>query len=333
MKRVKLNARRCEKVAGIIKTLKFRDSFYQGEYTAIHAEPETKMRAYIYSIAICHQTHTLVSKRRNLVGWDYLKFVFTDLMRKNSELLDPKHLASLTANELSERLRLLFSDDGKPEKCTLDRLEERSNFMIDISRVLNEKYDGKIGNLVKSSNGFLIKNGKGLYELLEAFEAYTDPLRKKSTVFLKKIMEAGLFQPKDPDNIVPIMDYHMQRALLRIGCVEITEKELKRKLANKVPMKSDEEIRNASVEAMKLMSRLSGHPILKMNDLFWSLGRSCCKEKVLCMDGKCNKDPCTLYLTVDLKSHDDCIFNGTCKGSKDAEYRKLWQPIVDTHYY
>ena len=67
--------------------------------------------------------------------------------------------------------------------------------MIDISRVLNEKYDGKIGNLVKSSNGFLIKNGKGLYELLEAFEAYTDPLRKKSTAQISatpiKMLRAG----------------------------------------------------------------------------------------------------------------------------------------------
>ncbi len=27
------------------------------------------------------------------------------------------------------------------------------------------------------------------------------------------------------------------------------------------------------------------------------------------------------------------VFEGTCKGSLHEEYIKLWQPIVETHYY
>ncbi|MBD3155619.1 MAG: hypothetical protein GF368_03100 [Candidatus Aenigmarchaeota archaeon] len=120
---------------------------------------------------------------------------------------------------------------------------------------------------------------------------------------------------------------------MRIGCVEILDEELKRKLINKEPMKSDEEIRNASVEALKLISKLSGHPILMMNDFFWTLGRSCCKEKILCVDRECNKKPCTFNLAVKLDSYDECVFEGVCKGNLNENYRNLWQPIVNTHYY
>jgi hypothetical protein len=129
------------------------------------------------------------------------------------------------------------------------------------------------------------------------------------------------------------MDYHMQRALLRIGCVEVLDRDLREKLINKTPLDSDEDIRKASVGAMRLMSRLSGHSILEMNDFFWTLGRSCCKEKTLCKDGICNKDPCTFKLAVEIDSHDNCVFDGVCKGSRDESYRKLWQPMFDTHYY
>ncbi|MBD3155620.1 MAG: hypothetical protein GF368_03105 [Candidatus Aenigmarchaeota archaeon] len=181
---LEVNKKQCEKVANIIQNLRFRKSFYQDEFTLIKVDPEIKMRAYIYSIAICHQTHTLISKKRNLVGWGYLKFVFTKLMKTNSELLDPKYLEKLTTDELSEKLKPFFCEDD-PNVCTLDRLEERSRFIIDISKVLSEKYDGKITKLVELSNIFLINDGKGLYELLEDFDCYSDTLRKKSTVFFE----------------------------------------------------------------------------------------------------------------------------------------------------
>ncbi len=330
---VEVNKQQCERIGKIIKNLKFRSSFYQEEFLTLNTDSETKMRAYIYSVAICHQTHTLVNKKKNLIGWDYLKYVFTNLMRDNSELLEPNYLASLSVNELSKKLKSLFADDGNPENCTLDRLDERSKFIIDISRVLKEKYECKLTKLIESSDDFLVNNGKGIYELLEDFESYTDPMRKKSTVFVKLLIESGLLEIRDPENIIPIMDYHMQRVLMRMGCVEILDENLKKKLINKETLKSDEEIRSASIKSMRLISKISGHPILKMNDFFYTLGRSCCKEKILCVDGECNKNPCTFNLAVDLDSHKKCVFEGVCKGSLDEEYCNLWQPIVETHYY
>jgi hypothetical protein len=196
----KVDDRKCREVAAILKDLRFRPEYYKGEFRILDADPETKMRAYIYSTAICHQTHTLVSKRRNLVGWDYLKSVFTKLAKDNSNLLNPDYLATLKPKELSKMLAPLFPDDEDQKKCTLDRLDERSRFIIGISKLLNKKYGGKVSNLVKSSDGFLLNGGKGLYELLDDFECYADPLRKKSTVFMKLLVESGLLELKDPEN-------------------------------------------------------------------------------------------------------------------------------------
>ncbi|MBU0530577.1 MAG: hypothetical protein KKC05_02785, partial [Nanoarchaeota archaeon] len=187
--------------------------------------------------------------------------------------------------------------------------------------------------LIKQSNNLLINKGQGLYELLDKFEAYRDPLKKKSTLFIKFLVEADLFEIKDTENLVPMMDYHMQRVLLRMGCVEILDADLKNKLLKRERIDSDEEIRSACVEALKIVSRVSGHDVTKMNDFFWPLGRSCCGEKTLCFDMRCSKSPCTFDLLVELASHEKCVFEGVCKGSLNQEYRSYWQPIVETHYY
>jgi hypothetical protein len=92
-------------------------------------------------------------------------------------------------------------------------------------------------------------------------------------------------------------------------------------------------VRKACIDAVKIIADISEHEIIKINDFFWSLGRSCCKESTLCIDHKCIKDPCTFYEMVDIPSHENCIFEETCLGSKDGKYRNLWEPMIETHYY
>ena len=129
------------------------------------------------------------------------------------------------------------------------------------------------------------------------------------------------------------MDYHIQRVLLRLGCVEILDIRLKEALIKQVPVDSDDEIRSASIEAVKQLALDSGHTTTMIHDFLWPLGRSCCKEKPLCKHGVCDKTPCTFELFVPLSSHKTCVFDGTCKGSLSEDYINLWQPIVETQYY
>ncbi|MFZ2193349.1 MAG: queuosine salvage family protein [Candidatus Moraniibacteriota bacterium] len=332
-KKVILNQKQCELIGKIMLPLQFRKKHFERPFLTFIADSETKLRVYLFATAICHQTHTLANKRKNLEGWDCLEDVFTELGRTNSSLLDPEFLAKLSSEELVEKLEVTFSDDGNPKSCNLDRLGERADFIIQIAKVLNEKYEGKVEKLINKGDGYLLKGEDGLYNLLEDFDAYSDPLRKKSTVFIQMVVDANLYKFKDLDSVLPVMDYHMQRLLLRTGCVEVVDDELKTALQNKKQIESDDEVRRASIEATKIISKSANKNYFDLNFILWSIGRSCCKEKVLCQDGVCNKNPCTFFETVDMTEHTHCIFERVCMGNKDKEFRKYWQPIVETHYY
>jgi len=330
--KVIINKDQCQLIAKKIKPLQFRANHFNRPFLSFSATPEIKLRAYIFSTAICHQTHSLINKRKNLKGWSVLEDVFTILGEQNSQLLDLQYLHTLSPKQLSEKLKPFFAEDGNPDHCTLDRLEERSNFILQIAKTLLEKYDGQTENLLKKSNGYL--NGEnGLYNLLADFDAYKDPLRKKSMVFIQLADNAKILNIKDRQNITPVMDYHMQRLLLRTGCIEIIDEKLKLALQTKQTLDSDEDVRTASVGAVKIIAQEADKNFFELDEILWSIGRSCCKEKTLCTDKSCNKNPCTFFSFVELDGHDDCIFTDICKGSYDESYRLYWQPMVDTTFY
>lgn len=327
------NQDQCTRVADSLKHFHFREWFYEREFLNFPAPVETRFRTYFYSVAICHQTHKLYSRKLKLWGWEYLEHIFTLLGKNNSPFLQPGIISSIAFNDLCNRLASLFSDDGNPLNTTLDRIGERASFLAEADYILENQYKGRFENLVKLSKQFLLAGGKGLYEILENFKAYSDPMRKKSTFMLKLLQDAGLIKVKDPKNFVPIMDYHMQRVLLRTGCVEVSGKKLAAKLRNREAVDKDTAVRKACIEAFRIIARESGMPVVELNDFFWSLGRSCCHENLLCQVGRCEKDPCTFARIVAHDPHTSCSLESVCLGKDKEEYRKLWQPVVETHYY
>jgi hypothetical protein len=268
-----------------------------------------------------------------LYGWDYLEYVFTKLMKEDDEFLLPGAMLPVNIQEIAYKLASFFAPDNLPKLTSLDRLEERVLFLINLDAFVDIHFDSQLVNLMKSADGKLFNMGNGFYEILQSTLAFGDPMKKKITFLLKLLEEAGMVEIADKENFVPIMDYHMQRVLLRMGCIEITNPELRIKLINHDSLESDEDIRSTCIDAFKIISNVSGHPVTKLNDFFWSLGRSCCNAKPLCQFHKCEKNPCTFYQIVDLPEHSDCAFSSTCKGFSDDNYRDLWQPVVETHYY
>lgn len=327
------NIGQCVKVAELLKTFRFRQSFYDREFLHFEAPEEARLRAYFYSVAICHQTHKLFSKKLKLWGWEYMEFMFTQLGKNNSPFLRRGVICSLSFNDLCNRLASLFSDDGNPLNSTLDRISERATFLAEADYILENHYKGSVRNLLAASKSRLLHDGKGLYELLGSFRAFSDPLRKKSTFLIKLLLDAGLYKVKDIENFVPIMDYHMQRVLLRAGCVDVVSDKLASKLRRQKPVERDTKVRVACIEALKIIGAGSGMPILRLNDFFWSLGRSCCHKELLCQVGHCEKDPCTFAQIVAHDPHDSCALDLVCKGKHEEKYRNLWQPVVETHFY
>lgn len=333
MNRVLVNVDQCKAIAKVLQTLSIKSTVYRREYFSGDVSAEIKLRMFLFSVGICQQTHTLINRKLNLVGFNYLEKVFADLAKTHSELLDPFFVRNQTPSALSDRLAVLFSETGDPIDCTLDRLDERSRLCIDLSHKLIQHYEGQVCVLIKKSQGCLVGE-QGIYRLLSDFEAYSDPFKKKSSLFVTFAHKARLFEICDLENLIPIMDYHMQRVLLRFGCVEILDEQLRQALIKQENLPSDEEIRSASIDAVHQLARYSGHSVFNIHDFLWPLGRSCCKEKPLCQHGICDKAPCTFDSFVLLPSrHTHCVFEGTCKGSLKEDYRNLWQPLVDTHYY
>ena len=330
---VKVNREQCLKTGKVLKNLKIRPDFMEREFIKFEADRETKLRLYFMAVAICHQTHHLYHNKLNLWGWDYLEYGFLQMLRTGSAMFNPGYVCMSDRNEITGYLQKTFSPDGNPENCTLDRLTERTEMLIEICKGVKENNHSSISELIDGCGGRLVNNGKGLYEVLSRFTAFADPQKKKITFFLKLATDAGLLRIKDPENIIPIMDYHMQRVIMRMGCVEITDEKLKSELVAKKKISSDDVVRKACIEAVKIMADVSGHAIISINDFFWPLGRSCCNVTTLCNDGFCMKSPCTFHLMVELEKHDKCIFEGVCPGSNNSAYRDLWEPVVDTHYY
>lgn len=328
-----INYPQCDKVALVLKELKPRPEFYSREFLKLPVDRETHFRAIAFSVAICHQTYKLQNPVLNLYGWDYLEKVYSNLAEQQSELLEPFRISAFSTDRLKLILSTLFSHDGDPANCTLDRLDERIAILKEVAEYSILHFGGSIESWFESFDNRLVNNGKGFYDKMKELKTFSDPLLKKLTFMIKLLEESGLIKILDPENFVPIMDYHMQRVLLRTGCVDITDRLLYRQISHRIKVKDDTEIRTSCVKAFKYIAEKSGHPVTRLNDFFWSLGRSCCNERTLCRSGNCEKTPCTFESIIALDSHKQCSFQDACKASTDDKYHRLWQPVVETNYY
>ncbi len=90
MEKISVNINQCKKIAKIVKKLKFRPKFLKREILTFTDDKEMKARVYFYVTAICHQTRKLISKKRNLAGWDYLTKVFIELSEKEPTFFEAK---------------------------------------------------------------------------------------------------------------------------------------------------------------------------------------------------------------------------------------------------
>lgn len=330
---VKTNAEQCLKVGLRLKELPVRAQFLCRPFLKKTMPDETKAAMLFYAVAICHQTRALKSETMQLFGWEYIEDSFLKLAEINSWLLDPKAIIHADLSTIKNALAVAFSDHGLAEQSTLDRLGERSILMKDTSTLVLNEADGSFIKLLQQTNSFLINNGKGYYEILSKCDTFSDPMRKKSSFLAKLLMDAGLFSIRDNHHYIPIMDYHMQRVLLRLGCVEILSESLKKSLQNREPLPTDAPVRQACIEAINLISTASGTAKWQMNDYFWTLGRSCCDETTLCHDKHCAKHPCSFESIISVSDHKHCSFKQQCKGYRDITYRMLREPMVNTHFY
>lgn len=333
MNKVKVNALQSEKIGHQVGKLNIRQYFFHRPFLKNEFPIEQKLSLIFNAVAICHQTRNLYSPKLKLFGWDYMEDVFVKLALEESPLLSPGLVIQMESETLQNALLCAFSDTGLAYDSTLDTIEERARLYKGINQLLVDNFEGSFSRLLSRTNHKFINHDRGFYELLSDNEAFADPQRKKSSFLFKLLYDAELYQVTDEDEFFPIVDYHMQRVLLRLGCVDVLDKNLDVSLRNRLPLESDLPVRQACSDAFKIIAETSGMKIWAMNDVFWPLGRSCCNETTLCSDHKCIKDPCTFNLMIDLEHHEQCVFSEVCTAYQQGNPKGYFEPMVTTHYY
>lgn len=330
---VSIDHQRIKTISNIVAGFSFNDAFLKRQFLTQITDPRLKAHMLFFAVGICHQTYALADASQNLYGWDYLEDGFLRMAQSGSFLLEPSEVAAKNNLQVQQELRKFFSPGGNPANCTLDRLDERAKLYTDMAKKLCNKFQCNFLEVIRVANNHVVNNTEGFYALLSCFDAYSDPLFKKSSFLIKLLVDAGYIKLIDPENLVPVMDYHMQRVLLRTGCIKIVSQQLEYALKNRIQTQYEPQIRTECIEAMRLIAQKAGKDILRMNDVFYMIGRSCCLDNPLCISGKCDKNPCSLTRSLTLDNHDSCVLKTACTAATNPAYAEYWHPITQTHFY
>ncbi|MGH2983330.1 MAG: hypothetical protein ACRDK5_03610 [Solirubrobacterales bacterium] len=134
--------------------------------------------------------------------------------------------------------------------------ERRAQLWDDLARGLIENYQGEASTLIAATGGRL--GGDGALKLLGGFEAFSDPLQKKSFLVCKIWERRGWLTVADPQNWEVSADNVLMRLALRSGLVG----------EGKV-----EEVRAATRNAFKQVAERAEIPPPLLDDLLWERGR------------------------------------------------------------
>jgi hypothetical protein len=170
--------------------------------------------------------------------------------RRRPGLLSAASLAEIGPREVET----IFTVEGDG----VSRPEERARLWRDAAELLNEDYGGRSEELIVSAEGTLAGPG-GLLERLAAFEAYSDPLQKKSFLLAKIWERRGWLVIADPQSWEVCADNVLMRLALRSGLVE--------------PSDDPDAVRAATRDALRDLADASELPPPLLDDLLWERGR------------------------------------------------------------
>jgi hypothetical protein len=298
-------------------------------------EKRREANLWFFLVAICQSTRTLQGTidGRWVRGWDYLVRSARRTMRADAGWFMAERLVGVTG----ERLQSVFSDDGVAEHTTLDRIDERVALWQDASRLLLRRYDGDVMALYEQAHHRL-RGTEGILARLAECQAYSDPVEKKSFLFIMFASRCGAWAVEDLENLRVAIDYHIMRVALRSGMVSVEASDLQRRLKARASVSpaEDNSIREAVREACELLVRYSGRSVFDIDNILWSLGRNCCfyDYEPICGEHRCwRQAQCTLIRAVTYDCPGVCPFDGACAGSRDPMHRDYWETALYTHYY
>lgn len=169
--------------------------------------------------------------------------------RRRPGTLSARRLASVDEGAVAE----LFRIGGE----TVAGADQRARLWRGLADGVERDYGGAATELLRACRGRLAGEG-GLLERLARFEAYSDPLQKKSFLFAKIAERRGWLEVADPESWQVCADNVLMRLALRSGLVEPGEAE---------------RVRAATRAAWKRGAEEAGVAPPLLDDLLWERGR------------------------------------------------------------
>ncbi len=314
--RVRVNELQVQKISQMISTLDEASPF---NFISRELPPLSHPRALDYFFAVTLQQFSFWTEQNGRyhqpliapIGGVQQKgaFYLFDAYRRRLEIdpdfCSPQRQADMTRAELLDILR---SDDGLDPMPALDlHLEMAHAYGRDMLAL------GLTPEIILRRSRASSRPLRTFISLLDTIGGYKeDPLRKKTdllALILNQRPEAFLPFGKE-EGVEPVIDYHLMRSNLRVGLIDILDRDLKQKLAARQLVSLAEEwaVRYAAYRAIEQVVALSGKDMGAV-DWFFFGARKRCPEMT---------EPECLSCPLDL----------VC-----AHHRELFQPVLRTSFY
>lgn len=242
----------------------------------VGVRPEDAGNFYLVTVAVCHQTQLLTGEVEGGIfrGWDFLSRSLARAFGADPLLLTPECLARTSPGQF---VSWLGGDGAFGE---LSGVEGRAELVRDLGAVMQRHGWRTLRAMYDVAGGRCVTGSPSLVELLSAFRAYQDPVRKKSVFLLGLMANGSAWRYPDYDRIPSPVDYHEVRGHLRLGTVVLTDPALQKKILERrlVTAEEDVAIRTAVGDAIGRIAEIVRATPMQMHYLFWNLFRNVCRR-------------------------------------------------------
>jgi len=329
---VYIDVQKCIEVARVVKSLNINvDSFTNTEYYPPATDDPIRVASYFFfMVAIDHRTSRPSRRFEGIVCGKYYKG--SDLLyrlgmiryQEDPNFFSADRMEKVTTDEIRRWLSV-----KKPYYTCIWDPETRALLLRDAARKLNMKYSG---NPLKI---FEREDVKCWLSRLSEFLAYSDPVAKKSFLLIKFLERRGLIGEVESSQLEVPVDNHLTRIALRVGIVVPNEELMNLIRAGvEVSDKVDILVRLAVRKAFSIVCEHARIRPTHLDDLLWSLGRTCCtKERPVCIYG-CNiVGECPTKYIIS-KCDNTCVFIEVCNAAKYGKSEKIYEHTkINTWYY
>lgn len=325
-----VDRRRCEQVARQLQIMSLPSP--KEDVPPMPFSKAEEANFWFLLAAICHQTSPVglpplegIVDGTHRKGWDFLVHAFRVAAVNDRSLLKPSVWRDFTSNQMESIFGEFLSSPHRRAKLVCDLGQRLCDLGWDSILVATDYCDHSIR-----------AHNPNLLEVLSEFDAYSDPVEKKSVFFLALMRNCGLWSYIDEALLPAPVDYHEVRGHLRIGTAKIDDQELLRKICRGTPVGKEDDIALRMVvrEAIQLISEYVGNSPNALHYFFWNLFRTYCVRNTPKCDGSnSSRLPLEYLLRIERVNNGSshCPFRSFCESADHTT--AVNEHLVETEFY